>query len=252
MDVDKLILERHAKRERRYRFQVAFKFAACAILVVAFAWSLWGLLCFLLTDSLGMRETVGEYLVALVLAVEGLVAIAHLSASGREAQTEILRQFMDRFSSDEVLRDAQFLREKLASLKSNAYDVSGQPLTWTKKEEKRDGRTVYEVHLSDSDRLDVVIDMSDDVWACANRVIERYHAAGLLFANRHLPREEFMSWAFLPVVRAHWQLIGLIRAERVRRGSPELWQYFEELAWHMNNKRQKVSAGEPSKHGITS
>lgn len=252
MDIDARIVSQHAKREGQHLLQFAFVSAGVLLLVLACAWSLWGLVSLSRDPLTDTRETYGEYLIALVLSVEGLVAIAHLSASKAQERTEILRQLMDKLSSEEVLQDAQFLREKLSSLRLNPYDVFDPPLTWTRKTEKRDSRTVYAVQLDANNPLDVVVDMNDRTWACINRVIERYHAAGLLFAHRHLPRDEFLNWAFLPVVRMHSRLIELVRAERVRRGSPELWQYFEELAWHANKKRRRVQAGEPSRHGIAS
>src|SRR5574341_847226 len=73
---------------------------------------------------------VGELLLVIVLAVEGLIALVHLHEARTERQVEVLREVMNDLSSRDALQQAQQLYVEIPWTTGHFHAIGVQPLKW--------------------------------------------------------------------------------------------------------------------------
>lgn len=186
------------------------------------------------------RTALAELLLVAVLSIEGIAAVAHLHEARRDRQVAALRELTKEWASKEVLEANQRLYKEIPWTTGPFHEIGETPLEWNWHTPAGTADVVYRVSLPDGSQRDVRVDVEDEIWWNINRIIERYQLAGLAYAYEHVSRTEFLSWAYLPVIRTWGRVAVLVEKERERRKSPELWQHFLALADAAREKRKHV------------
>jgi len=209
------------------------------LLIAAFVICVWLLVKELVFSTERNITAIAEFLLVIVLSLEGVIAALHLTQARSDAQVEALKELMRILTSKEFVDHLEKILKGIPAGR-HYHDVDFQPLLW-RRVTPEDAEVIYETE-SNGRKVKIPINREDSsLWSDIHYVANRYQEVGLLSKYNYVSRKELLRFEYLPAVRFWGRAGELITLERQRRHSPFLWYYAEWFAGQARKRNDSVS-----------